>query len=126
VKEFARGGEATVDNLRLRCRGHNQFTAERTFGAAFMKEKRSQAKAAAVGAAKLEHPEPDQDEDDVIRALRTLGYRAEESRRAVELCADMPDASPENRLRRALTYFPTRGRRLEPAAIEGPGVAPPA
>jgi len=40
VKEFARGGEATVDNIRLRCRDHNQFTAEQTFGAGFMEEKR--------------------------------------------------------------------------------------
>ncbi len=51
-KEFARGGEATVDGIRLRCRAHNQFTAERTFGAEFMSEKReasrrSQGKASA-------------------------------------------------------------------------------
>jgi hypothetical protein len=43
VKEFARGGEATVDNIQLRCRGHNQHTAERTFGAEFMRQKRAEA-----------------------------------------------------------------------------------
>jgi 5-methylcytosine-specific restriction endonuclease McrA len=43
VKEFARGGETTVDNLRLRCRGHNQHAAERTFGEAFMQKKRADA-----------------------------------------------------------------------------------
>jgi len=43
VHAFARGGLATVDNIRLRCRAHNQFTARRTFGAAFMARKRQEA-----------------------------------------------------------------------------------
>jgi 5-methylcytosine-specific restriction endonuclease McrA len=38
--EVARGGESTVDNLRLRCRAHNQYTAERTFGSEFVRHKR--------------------------------------------------------------------------------------
>jgi hypothetical protein len=37
--EFARGGEATVANVRLRCRSHNQFEAERTYGVEFMRGK---------------------------------------------------------------------------------------
>ena len=41
----ARGGQATVANLRLRCRAHNQYEAERTYGAGFMREKRQAAKA---------------------------------------------------------------------------------
>jgi 5-methylcytosine-specific restriction endonuclease McrA len=40
----ARGGHATVANIRLRCRAHNQLEAERTFGAGFMEEKRNTAK----------------------------------------------------------------------------------
>jgi len=32
----ARGGEATAANLRLRCRAHNQYEAERAFGESFM------------------------------------------------------------------------------------------
>lgn len=36
----ARGGTSTVDNVRLRCRAHNQLEAERVFGAGFMEEKR--------------------------------------------------------------------------------------
>jgi len=36
---FARGGEATVDNLRLTCRAHNQFLATEEYGPSFMKEK---------------------------------------------------------------------------------------
>jgi len=38
--EVARGGKATVEGIRLRCRAHNQYTAERTFGTEFMKRKR--------------------------------------------------------------------------------------
>ena len=41
---MARGGKSTVANLRLRCRGHNQFTAEQSFGAGFMREKREEAR----------------------------------------------------------------------------------
>ena len=37
------GGEATVENLRLRCRAHNQHAAERAFGAEFMDRKRREA-----------------------------------------------------------------------------------
>src|SRR5262249_56140648 len=39
VLEYARGGEATVDNIRLRCRAHNRLAAERTYGAGFMQQK---------------------------------------------------------------------------------------
>jgi hypothetical protein len=40
VKPVARGGRSTVDNVRLRCRAHNQLEAERTYGAGFMDRKR--------------------------------------------------------------------------------------
>ena len=40
IEAFARGGEATTANIRLRCRAHNQYEAERTFGAGFMEAKR--------------------------------------------------------------------------------------
>jgi hypothetical protein len=43
---FARGGEATVEGLQLRCRAHNQFTAAQTFGAGFMSRKRDEARRA--------------------------------------------------------------------------------
>jgi hypothetical protein len=43
VHPVARGGAATLDNLRLRCRAHNQYAAECTFGSDFMREKRQQA-----------------------------------------------------------------------------------
>jgi hypothetical protein len=45
----ARGGRSDdPGNLRLRCRAHNQYEAERTFGKAFMEAKREQARAAAA------------------------------------------------------------------------------
>ena len=45
VHEFARGGLSTVANLRLRCRTHNQYVAEQSLGAGFMRLKRLDARA---------------------------------------------------------------------------------
>jgi 5-methylcytosine-specific restriction endonuclease McrA len=115
VRELARGGETTVEGLQLRCRGHNQFTAECTFGAGFMRQKREVATAVRAsreraetvrGTQGAEGHEPDRSDDDVFLALQTLGYGAAESRRALAQCADMRGASPEEKLRRALAYFP--------------------
>jgi hypothetical protein len=36
VDPVARGGYATVERIRLRCRAHNQYEAEHLFGAGFM------------------------------------------------------------------------------------------
>jgi 5-methylcytosine-specific restriction endonuclease McrA len=43
---IARGGTATVESIRLRCRSHNQYEAERTLGDGFMHEKRERARRA--------------------------------------------------------------------------------
>jgi len=40
VQEVARGGGGSMHNIRLRCRTHNQYTAEKTFGLEFMRAKR--------------------------------------------------------------------------------------
>ena len=40
IEPVARGGIASVDGIRLRCRAHNQLEAERVFGKKFMMEKR--------------------------------------------------------------------------------------
>jgi hypothetical protein len=42
----ARGGQATVENLRMICKRHNQYEAERIFGSAFMQSRRTRAKKA--------------------------------------------------------------------------------
>jgi len=120
AKEFARGGEATVDNLRLRCPGHNQHAAEQTFGAGFMKQKRKEAAAARAAAkaareraraekaaeAKRTRLQPHQIE--VLPWLHQLGCPKDESRVAVERCRDMSAAPLEERVKCSLTWFGAR------------------
>ena len=59
IEAVARGGVATLSNIRLRCRAHNQYTAECTFGAGFMQGKREGARrlAAETKARKQVHAE---------------------------------------------------------------------
>ncbi len=45
IEPVARGGQASVENIRLRCRAHNAYEAERMFGAGFMSEKRASERA---------------------------------------------------------------------------------
>jgi HNH endonuclease len=129
VDPVARGGEATVENLRVRCRTHNQFEAEAVFGVGFMSEKREAAmraaaarrakregdaaertearrRAAAARAAEQESraravdPDP---EKDVTPWLLQLGVRAEQARRLAESCDALPpETSLEERIRFAV------------------------
>jgi hypothetical protein len=161
IEEVARGGGATVSNIRLRCRTHNQYTAERAFGAGFMEKKRDEARRAAEEkrarahaekrareearaaekearfaaaateraakeAAVAEQAERKARADQVIPALRALGFRVEEAQRGAALCDDMPDAPLEDRVRNALsgltrerflriTQKPDQGRGLQSA-----------
>jgi len=144
VLEVARGGEATVEGLRLRCRAHNQYQAERTFGAEFMRRKREEAAAARTAAkaqreaararaaaareqaAAAAHARAAVLElahvQEVIPYLCALGYRPQESRRAAIQCADMADASIEARVKSALGTMPHVGRTIsyhEPARAAG-------
>lgn len=64
VVPVARGGLATEENLRLRCRPHNQDAAKRAFGSKFMRDKRRQAH---VRAAALPH--------DCVETGMWTGYR---------------------------------------------------
>jgi hypothetical protein len=43
IDPVARGGQATISGLRLRCRAHNQYEAERVYGREFMRQKRQAA-----------------------------------------------------------------------------------
>ena len=127
VNEVARGGEATADNLRLRCRGHNQHAAEQTFGAGFMKQKREQAAAAraaaraakerakAEKAAEREASRLQPHQLEVLPWLEQLGCSKPQSRIAVERCRDMADAPLEDRVKRALSWFGARVARTVPA-----------
>jgi hypothetical protein len=103
----ARGGRATAERMRLRCRAHNLYGAERVFGADFMRRKREEARAAATAKAEaaLAEAARKQAAEEVIPWLRALGIRGEEARRAAALCETVPEASLEQRLRLALSCF---------------------
>jgi hypothetical protein len=92
VEPVASAGRATAGNLRLRCRAHNQYEAERHFGRDFMRTKRE------TGG----KPPLPEHAAEVIPWLRQLGMRAGEARRWAECCTDMAEASLEERLRHAL------------------------
>jgi 5-methylcytosine-specific restriction endonuclease McrA len=135
--EIARGGGSTVDDVQLRCRGHNQFTAEQTFGAGFMQAKRDEAKAAASArrakreaakaAAAQRKAEREQraeearllpHELEVVPWLKKLGCRDDESRIAAKRCREMAEASLEARVKRALSWFgDQRGRKVTPPPL---------
>jgi 5-methylcytosine-specific restriction endonuclease McrA len=139
VQEVARGGRATVEGIRLRCRAHNQYAAERTFGIEFMRHKRTAARSAAArrqaearGAteaqAEARSAAAQMAADEVIPALRALGFNTKESHRAAEYCAAtsceaIPRASLEDRVKLALSYLCPRFGRLGRAST-GLGAAP--
>jgi len=136
VLEVARGGEATVDGIRLLCRAHNQYAAGRTFGADFMRHKRiaaAEARAAAKATRAKAARElraaghPADDETDVVPYLRALRFSAAEARRAAERCADLPPGTTiEERVRMALKSIRVRGTRFVPAPAAAPGMLQPA
>ena len=129
----------------MRCRAHNQFTAEQTFGREFMENKREESRRAAdrahesateraearahadaeARAEELAHAEAAASraaaaerakELDVIPWLRKLGIRADEAQRLSTLCESIPDAPIEQRLKYALSCLDTRARLRQPAA----------
>ena len=141
VEPYARGGEATIGGIRLLCRAHNQYEAERTFGAEFMRRKRQAAAEAsavaraevaatraqeaarrrereaarerAAAAARAQAAIAEQPHvQEVVPWLQALGFKAAKALSAAIRCADMPDASLEARVRRALTYS-VRGAKVE-------------
>ena len=109
VVPVARGGRATIDNLRLRCRAHNQYAAEREFGEAFMDRKREEARLANEEAQRARHAKARAAE--VIPYLKALRIGTMDARRAAELCESIPDACLEDRVKRALTCF-GRGTKI--------------
>ena len=124
-----------MEGIRLRCRAHNQFGAECTFGAEFMRHKRIAAAEARVAAkvraeasaggpsvatvraqaAVAEQAAREAEARDVVLWLRQLGFSAREACDAAELCRNMCEASLEERVRVALSYFHVRGTRVVPA-----------
>ena len=64
---FARGGAATADNLKLACRAHNFFLAERDYGREFMQQK---LRAAGAQRARPRHGFSREGGDAVLSATR--------------------------------------------------------
>ena len=91
-----------MPGIRLRCRAHNQYGAERTFGTEFMANKRAEARQRATA-------------NEVILALRELGFRADESRRAADFAATASNGSIEDRVKLALSYLCPK--RPQPVAL---------
>ena len=102
IEEVARGGKATVAGMRLRCRTHNQFEAERTFGDEFMKAKRDEARRVAR-------------EKQEAKA-RAEADRLAAERRAAEAKVTAARAAAKARVRNALAFAvltPTNSPRGE-------------
>ncbi len=117
VTPVALGGEATVDGMRLRCRGHNQLEAERVFGADFMETKRKQLRAtkpaeSAGAAGPMSDGSAANADADFTACLRELGYRNAEIRSGLAHCGAMRDATLEERVRAALKFLCPRARSV--------------
>jgi hypothetical protein len=116
-----RNREDTVNGLRLRCNAHNQYEAERMFGMEFMERKREEArlgkeasraqkaeaaqrereKAEAKSAASAEAEEQIQD---VLSALRGLGIKGDQAKRAAYHARGLENATLAARIRAALEF----------------------
>jgi hypothetical protein len=124
IVPVARGGQATVENVRLRCRTHNLLEAERVFGAGFMEEKRQSARRSACeehvrAGAEETNGQPVAGEAsvvaadqarDVLAGLSQLGVRGDRARRAVEHSQSLRDATLEERMKAALRFLSPRVR----------------
>jgi 5-methylcytosine-specific restriction endonuclease McrA len=137
IVPVARGGQATIANLRVRCYAHNRYEAERAFGTEFMNDKREQsrqetaARRAQAAQARAEAESraaralevralaeadagvaraaaTEKAQEEVIPWLRQLGVRVTEARKAAKLCEAIPNAPLEERVRLALSYFGKR------------------
>jgi hypothetical protein len=120
VEEVARGGVTTVDNIRLRCKAHNQYSAECTFGVGFMDQKRRARMERCINRGRCDDATP-QDrgaeeqealERDLAAGLKTLGYRPSEIREALAHCRTLNGASLEERMRAALALLRPRATTI--------------
>jgi len=126
VVPVARGGRATVENLRLLCRAHNQHVAEREFGRRHMQgarevARRRRAEERARRQADRERTERRragiaQQREELGEAFRLLGYRGRSLEIALAYCASRAEAPLEERLRYALGCMAPRAHREAPDA----------
>ncbi|HUQ01647.1 MAG TPA: RuvA C-terminal domain-containing protein [Kofleriaceae bacterium] len=100
---LCRGGQPTVEGLRLRRHAHNQHAAEEALGEDFMRGKREEAAR----------------DRDVTRALRGLGFKADETNRAMSSTAQATTVTFEERLRAALAELTRqRGNRCSESSLD--------
>ena len=94
VVPVARGGESTAANLRLRCRAHNQYEADRAFGAEFMAHKRETAggRRSRAPRAKAATPTAADDEASSLREQGVCGPDARLSPAPGQVKADSQEA----------------------------------
>ena len=111
IEPVARDGQASVGNIRLLCRAHNQLAAEETFGAEFMQCKKQAAQESRATREQVQGRE----DRDVVPWLRALGIRADDAKKAAAQCESIPDAPLEERVRLALTFCGPRGTTYCPA-----------
>ncbi|MDF2692016.1 MAG: hypothetical protein K0S65_399 [Labilithrix sp.] len=124
VHPRAKGGAGVPENLRVLCRAHNQFAAERAFGREHLakrirlRQKKSRSVHGNIDeASPLQAPpsrsspppsgSPESPFELAIRALVSMGFREKEARRAVVELRDRAGATPapatiERLLREAL------------------------
>jgi hypothetical protein len=119
IEPVARGGTPSVDGIRLRCHSHNQLEAERALGDGFMHQKREAARREAEES--RAQAAAQQQSRDVITALRELGFRVEEARRAAEFTGTYDNATLEERVRGALQFLAPRARRSSQLLSENRG-----
>jgi hypothetical protein len=139
IRPVALGGETQPENLRLLCRAHNQYEAERVLGKEAVQRRRELAqrerardKAAAKSSAARAHgrggapvrkstaeslrPPKHPHHDDILTALSSLGFNKAEANRGATLADLNPHASLEACVRLALTKLTrpvvARGERL--------------
>lgn len=121
------GGKPTADGVRVLCRAHNQYEAERKLGADFMREKRKRAANAPTSKqspsrSPASEPPPSGStpfDSDVGLALRTMGFTATETSRAMNNTAALPASTFEQRIRTALAELTRlRGSRCSEAGCD--------
>jgi hypothetical protein len=101
VHPWAKGGESDEANVRYFCAPHNARAAEREFGRAFMEavkavknmRQRKSAKAAAPPSSRGEAPEAEKLFETAKRALCGMGFRPNETVRALDQLRGMRDTS---------------------------------
>jgi 5-methylcytosine-specific restriction endonuclease McrA len=76
IDPVAHGGQSTPSRLRLRCRAHNQFEAECTYGTDFMRHKREQAWRRAERSRALAHERAAASAHETTRTRDVAGARA--------------------------------------------------